>query len=149
MNSYNDFTEVQLIDLLRHSDGDAFIEIFDRYYILLFSFTCRRLNDNEASKNLIHDAFVVIWEERDTIEIHGELIAFLFTLMKKQILDHYQKKKITRAYAEKFQPYLDQVLNSPNYLVRYNDLQGLIEREIAALPEEYRVAFELTRKKVK
>jgi DNA-directed RNA polymerase specialized sigma24 family protein len=61
MAKYNRFSDTELIDLLRKEDNRAFIEIFDRYYILLFSFACRRLDDKEIAKDLIHDAFADIW----------------------------------------------------------------------------------------
>ncbi|TCC99555.1 RNA polymerase sigma factor [Pedobacter hiemivivus] len=146
MNNYNDVPDMQLVDLLKNSDDAAFIEIFDRYYILLFSFTIRRLNDKAISKDLIHDAFASIWENRTTINIEGELITFLFTAVKNHILDHYKHKKITQVYAENFQPYLDQVQNATNHSVRPKDIKTLIEEEIAVLPEEMRIAFELRRK---
>lgn len=144
--NYKDLSDADLVLRLRNSDDAAFIEIFDRYNILLFSFTCRRLNDKELSKDLIHDAFADIWEKRMTVNIPGELIAFLFTVMKNRILDHYKHQKITRKYAENFQPYLDQAQNATDHLVRHNDLQALIEKEIAALPEKMRIVFELSRK---
>ena len=146
MNNYNNLPDVQLVGLLENSDDAAFIEIFERYYILLFSFTIRRLNDKAISKDLIHDAFASIWENRETINIQGELIAFLFTEVKNHILDHYKRKKITQEYAESFQPYLDQIQNAANSSVRPKDIKTLIEEEIAALPEEMRIAFELRRK---
>jgi RNA polymerase sigma factor (sigma-70 family) len=146
MNNYNNLPDLQLVGLLRDSDEAAFIEIFERYYILLFSFTIRRLNDKAISKDLIHDAFASIWENRETINIQGELIAFLFTVVKNRILDHYKRKKITQEYAENFQPYLDQIQNNGDQVVRHNGIQALIEREIAALPEKMRIAFELRRK---
>lgn len=143
---YKRLSDADLVIRLRHSDDAAFIEIFDRYYILLFSFTCRRLNDKEISKDLIHDAFADIWEKRTTVNIPGELIAFLFTVVKNRILDHYKHQKITKKYAENFQPYLDQVQSATDHLVRQHDLQALIEKEIAALPEKMRIVFELSRK---
>ncbi|SDL15860.1 Sigma-70 region 2 [Pedobacter sp. ok626] len=147
MNTYSNFPDVQLVDLMRESDDAAFIEIFNRYYILLFSFTCRRLNDKEVSKDLIYDAFAYIWEKRDTINIPGELIAFLYTVIKNRIVDHYKHQKVRQKYVEDFQRCLDQRQNSTDHLVRHNYLNARIEREIAALPEKMRVVFELSRKK--
>ncbi|TKC62505.1 RNA polymerase sigma-70 factor [Pedobacter hiemivivus] len=146
MNNYSNLPGEQLVDLLRNSDEAAFSEIFNRYYVLLFSFTVRRLSDKEISKDIIHDAFTDVWEKRETINIPGELIAFLFTVVKNRIINHYRHQKITQKYAENFQPYLDQVQNSTDHLVRHNDLRGLIEKEIAALPEKMRTVFELSRK---
>lgn len=146
MTYYKNFSDTELVDLLREGDHCAFIEVFDRYYVLLFSFTCRRLNDKELSKDLIHDAFADIWEKRETVNIPGELGAFLFTVIKNRILDQYKHKKVTQKYVDNFQNYLSVNHDDTDYRVRYNDLQSLIEKEIAALPEKMRVVFELSRK---
>lgn len=148
MTYYKKFSDSELVDLLRQGDNCAFIEIFDRYYVLLFSFTCRRLNDKELSKDLIHDAFAHIWEKRETVNIPGELGAFLFTVVKNRILDLYKHKKVTQKYVDNFQHFLESNQDAADYRVRHNDLLALIEKEIAALPEKMRVVFELSRKEI-
>ena len=146
MSHYKNFSDAELIDLLREGNNNAFIEIFDRYYILLFSFACRRLDDREIAKDLIHDAFADIWEKRETVNIPGELRTFLFTVVKNRILNHYKHNKVSQKYIDHFQHYMDSHQDATDHLVRHNDLSALIEKEIAALPEKMRTVFELSRK---
>ncbi|MDR6782328.1 RNA polymerase sigma-70 factor (family 1) [Pedobacter africanus] len=146
MKDYKTLPDAELVSLLKANEAAAFTEIWNRYYTLLFSFTLRRLNDKEESKDLIYDAFADIWEKRLTVNIPGELIAFLFTVIKNRILDYYKHKKIVQRYTEHFQEYLNQVQDNTDHLVRYNDLSALIEREIAALPENMRIVLELSRR---
>ncbi len=143
MADYSNLPDQALVELLKQGDHAAFIEIFDRYYILLFSFTCRRLNDKEDSKDLVHDAFAAIWEKRDTIVVMGELVAYLFTVVKNRILDRYKHAKITQKYADSFHRYVEESQDQTDHLVRHNELRTLIEKEIAALPEKMRLVFEL------
>lgn len=145
MADYKSFSDTALVDRLKEGDNVAFIEIFDRYYILLFSFTCRRLNDKEIAKDLVHDAFADIWEKCQTVNIPGELAAFLFTVVKNRILDHYRHSKISKKYADDFQGYIEETQSVTDHLVRHNELLALIEKEIAALPEKMRTVFELSR----
>lgn len=145
MSHYNNFSDAELVGLLAEGDNAAFIEVFDRYYVLLFSFACRRLDDKEIAKDLIHDAFADIWEKRETVNIPGELAAFLFTVVKNRILDHYKHNKVSQKYIDHFQHYIDNHQDSTDHLVRHNDLLALIEKEIAALPEKMRIVFELSR----
>jgi len=146
MADYKELSDAELVGLLRASDDAAFIEIFNRYSTLLFSFTYRRLNDKELSKDLVHDAFAGIWEKRLTVNIPGELAAFLFVVVKNRILDHYKHQKVLHKYADHFQEYLNQTQNNTDHLARHNELSTLIEKEIAALPEKMREVFELSRK---
>lgn len=147
MSNYHTFSDDKLIVLLKASDDAAFNEIFHRYYNLLLSYTCRRLNDTEISKDLINDAFADIWEKRLTVNIPGELIAFLYTVMKNRIVNHYRHKNVKQKYANYFQRSPDQTYNGTDHLVRHNDLQRKIEKEIVDLPEKMRIVFELSRKK--
>jgi RNA polymerase sigma-70 factor (ECF subfamily) len=55
MADYKELSDAELVGLLRASDDAAFIEIFNRYSTLLFSFTYRRLKDKEISKYLVHE----------------------------------------------------------------------------------------------
>lgn len=146
MKKYNRFSDTELVDLLRKEDNRAFIEIFDRFYVLLFSFACRRLDDKEIAKDLIHDAFSDIWEKRETVNIPGELGAFLFTVVKNRILDHYKHSKVSQKYIDHCQHHLSNEQDNTDHLIRENDLLALIEKEIAALPEKMRIVFELSRK---
>lgn len=145
MADYKNFSDTALVDLLKQGDNVAFIEIFDRYYILLFSFACRRLNDKEIAKDLVHDAFAAIWEKCQTVNIPGELAAFLFTVIKNRILDHFKHNKISKKYADDFERHIQDTQNVTDHLVRHNELMALIDKEIAALPEKMRLVFELSR----
>lgn len=146
MVDYNSLTDAQLVSRLREGDGTAFTTIFARFRNLLFSFAYRRLNDKELAKDLIHDAFSDIWEKRATVNVPGNLESFLVTVIKNRILDHYKHQKVSQRYIDNFNAYIKAQEDSTDHLVRHNDLNGLIEQEIAALPEKMRVVFELSRK---
>ncbi len=146
MAKYNRFSDTELVDLLRKEDNRAFIEIFDRYYVLLFSFACRRLDNKENAKDMIHDAFSDLWEKRITANIPGELGAFLFTVVKNRIIDHYKHSKVLQKYIDHCQNHLSNQQDNTDHLIRENNLLALIEKEIAALPEKMRIVFELSRK---
>nr|WP_121273260.1 RNA polymerase sigma-70 factor [Pedobacter schmidteae] len=146
MVDYTSLTDAQLVSRLREGDGTAFTTIFARFRNLLFSFAYRRLNDKELAKDLIHDAFSDIWEKRATVNVPGNLESFLVTVIKNRILDHYKHQKVSQRYIDNFNAYIKAQEDSTDHLVRHNDLNSLIEQEIAALPEKMRVVFELSRK---
>ncbi|WP_316819258.1 RNA polymerase sigma-70 factor [Pedobacter nyackensis] len=143
---YKGLADNQLILLLSKDDEHAFAEILDRYYILLFSFAYRRLDDKELARDLIHDAFTAIWEKRATLVITGVVEAYLVQIVKNRVLNHFKHQKVSKKYIENFGKYLNDPQNNTDHLVRHNDLSTLIEKEIAALPEKMRVVFELSRK---
>jgi len=146
MAGISTYSDQELIAFLRQGDSAAFTAIFERYQSLLYIFAYKRINDREEAKDMIHELFASIWERRESIQISGDILPYLYTALKNRIFDLYKHKQVTRRYLESFQEYLDTAQNAADYRVRHNDLSALIEKEIAALPEKMRVVFELSRK---
>ncbi len=143
---YREFSDTELIGLLKSGDKTAFTEIFNRYQSLLYIFAYKRIGEREEAKDLIHELFLTLWEKRESLNISGSLPAYLFTILKNKIFDLYKHKKVSQRYLDAFQNYLNTNQNASDYLVRHNDLSAVIEKEIAALPARMREVFELSRK---
>jgi len=139
-------SDEELVILLNQSNTHAFSEIFRRYKKDLLPFAFRRIHDMEHSKDLIHDAFTILWTKREKIYIEGSIRPLLITIIKNKILDFYKHQKISQQYLDNFQSYLENYKDDTDHLVRYNDLSQRIENEILTLPEKIRVVFELSRK---
>lgn len=143
---YEQYSDEELLELLRKSDGLAFSEIFRRYKKVLLNYTFRRIANKEEAKDLIHDVFVNLWEKRESTYVGGELAPYLLTSIKNKLLDHFRRTKVSQRYIENFNNYL--LTNADaDRLARHNELNRKIENEIASLPQKMRTVFELSRKK--
>jgi RNA polymerase sigma-70 factor (family 1) len=145
MAAYSTYTDQELVALLKQGADMAFAEIFERYHSLLYIFAYKKTNDREEARDMVHDMFASIWEKRTTLNVPGELPAYLYAVLKNRIFDLYKHKKVSQRYLDTFQEYLDVTPEATDYRVRHNDLSALIEKEIAALPEKMRIVFELSR----
>lgn len=146
MTDYKELSDVELVDLLRASDHRAFNEILKRYSILLINFAHRRVADLPLAEDIVSDVWADLWDQRLELVIYKGFEPFIFTSVRNRILDHIKHNKVSQRYIDHFQNYLDNESYKTDYLVRHNDMQMLIEREIAALPENMRKVFELNRK---
>ncbi|SMC98125.1 RNA polymerase sigma factor [Pedobacter nyackensis] len=146
MTDYKELSDVELVDLLRTSDHSAFNEIVKRYSGLLINFAYRRVADLPLSEDIVCDVWADLWEKRLELVIHKGLEPFIFTAVRNRVLDHHRHQKVSQKYIDNFRDFLSEEYNKTDHLVRYNDLLTLIEREIAALPENMRKVFELNRK---
>ena len=95
MTTYLTLTDLQLVDLLKKDDSDAFSEIYSRYAVLLAGFASSKLFDLEDSRDIIHDIFVKLWQERKQLKVDRDLKAYLFKLTRYRIVDKI-RKNITR-----------------------------------------------------
>ena len=99
MATYLTLTDLQLVDLLKKDDGDAFSEIYSRYAVLLGGFASSKLFDLEDSRDIIHDVFVKLWQERKQLKVDRDLKAYLFKLTRYRIVDKIRKNMTRQEYA--------------------------------------------------
>nr|WP_068888673.1 RNA polymerase sigma-70 factor [Pedobacter panaciterrae] len=91
MAVYNSLSDLQLVDLLKKDDEAAFTEIYARYAENLAGFASSKLYNLEDPRDIIHDLFVKLWEERKLLKIDRNLEAYLFTMVRYRIIDKIRK----------------------------------------------------------
>ena len=99
MLSYHSLTDLQLTSLLKEDDEAAFAEIYVRYAANLTGFASSKLFSLEDSRDVIHDVFVKLWEDRKRLQVDRNLEAFLFTLIRHRIVDKIRKNITREEYA--------------------------------------------------
>jgi RNA polymerase sigma factor (sigma-70 family) len=71
---------------VRQGEEQAFMDMYDHYYQALYTFGCRINSDQELIKDVIHEMYCELWENRLNLpEVHNEK-AYLFTYLKRKIL---------------------------------------------------------------
>ncbi|WP_158795618.1 RNA polymerase sigma factor [Pedobacter sp. L105] len=145
MINYKDLSDHELIDLLKSDDHQAFNHLFKRNQALSFSFTYKRINDKESAKDLVHEVFADLWENRLSLNIPGNFQAYLYTVLRNRIINQYRRKKIVQKYIDHATEHSSQAHTGTDHLVRNKNLSALIEKEVAALPDKMRLVFELSR----
>ncbi|TRZ41306.1 RNA polymerase sigma factor [Robertkochia solimangrovi] len=86
-------TELQLISALKDGDQGAFKSLFERYYQLLFSYTNAYVKDNDKSEDIVQQAFISLWEQRENAERITNLKGYLSRICYNIYVDHYRQKK--------------------------------------------------------
>nr|WP_121270884.1 RNA polymerase sigma-70 factor [Pedobacter schmidteae] len=146
MAAYSALTDEELTNLLQQGDQYAYTEIYNRYEYLVYIFTYKRIGIREEARDIVHEVFLYLWEQRKSLVFTTGLLPFMYTAVKNKILNRIKHKKVYSRYIDTFQDYLEKSDESADYLLRHNELAALIEKEIAALPTKMRRVFELSRK---
>ncbi|WP_316743117.1 RNA polymerase sigma-70 factor [Pedobacter antarcticus] len=100
MAVYNSSGDLQLVDLLKQDDEAAFTEIYHRYAEKLVGFASSKLYNLDDPRDIIHDLFVKLWEERKSLKIDRNLEAYLFTLVRYRVIDRIRKNITHEDYSE-------------------------------------------------
>lgn len=145
MIAYSTYNDQELIALLKEGNQFAYTEIYDRYKRLLYLFAFKRLGDREDVKDIIHEIFMSLWQNREQLNLSYSLTTYLHSAVRNKIVDIIAHKQVSARYIESFNAYQASGQSSTDHLVRQKELTALIEKEVEALPVKMRQVFELSR----
>lgn len=146
MSTYNIFTDQELVVLLRQGDQHALTEIHRRYYSVLYAHVYKRFPYREEVLDLLQELFVYLWDHREKLSFTTGLPGYLYTSIRNRVLNLHRSQKVRGKYAASLQKFAEEGVLITDDLIREKELIHMIEREIAALPQQMRLIFELSRK---
>src|SRR5690625_7777463 len=83
------YTDRDLIESLQGDESrDAFRQIFDRYQNKLLLYTMTIVKSEGVAKDLVQEAFVRLWMNRETIDRDGSLGGYLYTIARNLSLNY-------------------------------------------------------------
>ncbi|XWN35888.1 MAG: RNA polymerase sigma-70 factor [Balneola sp.] len=137
----DELTDPELALKIKNGNHDAFKKFFDRYNAFLLNYLMKRGTAKEAAKDLVQQAFVMIWEKRDEIDETKSLRAFLFRIGYTRMLNLFRDHS-------KFDEEADPEENSIHYDPddndhKRNDLNNAIEQAVSGMPEKRQEVFRL------
>lgn len=137
----DELTDPELAIKIKNGNHEAFKKFFDRYNAFLLNYLMKRGTAKEAAKDLVQQAFVMIWEKRDEIDETKSLRAFLFRIGYTRMLNLFRDHS-------KFDEEADPEENSSHEAPEDEDnkraeLNVAIEKAISAMPEKRQEVFRL------
>ena len=96
------------------NDSVVFESAFKEYYIPLCLFADKYLNDMEASKDLVHDVFIDLWEKEIKVISSKSVKSFLYTVVRNNSINCLRKQKTQK---DKFHQYCEEQLESLEKIV--------------------------------
>lgn len=141
MNPLN-LTDAELLDLLRTGDRRAFATIYDRFCSMLYRVAFRILNDHDLAKDVVQEAFIMLFEKgNDRVIVN--LKAYLFQTVKYQCFMHLRAGRISDKHLHQMNLII--ASNTLEEQMDANELQSVLNKSIEALPEKCREVFYLSR----
>ena len=145
MAVYTNLTDEQLIIFLKKDDQRAFAEIYNRYAESLAGFAASKLYSLDDARDIIHDLFVKLWENRDQVYITSSLKSYLFSIVRHRIIDKIRKNITREEYASMVQSLIVPSHDSADKQVEAQELQQSIEKSLNQLPPRVREIYKLSR----
>jgi len=140
-----EYNEDELLSLLKQGSKDAFNQIYERYYALLYAHAYRKLQDKDDARNILQMLFVHLWNNREKLVIHSSLSAYLYTAVRNRILNFIRDTKVREKYMVSLQEFSEKGENLVESKLQEKELIRIVEQEVAQLPPQMRLVFEMSR----
>lgn len=136
-----------------NTENAAFSKIYRIYFPKLVRFSREYVVSTEDAENIVQDIFMYLWEHRDMLESLTNPNAFLFTLTKNRCIDFYRHKVRTESKKESLDALSERELKLKmealqqfdENMFTVDDIDTLLNKAIAHLPEKCRQVFILSR----
>lgn len=135
----------------KYSAEELFFEgFYKEYYLKAVHYAHQYIVDYELSKELVQDAFMIIWEKRNSLDLEQNIASYLFTIVRNKCLNTIRDKihKQKNFDAERS---MDLLINQRSLQdesamsVLNKELTELINQTLKTMPEKIRSVFELNR----
>lgn len=146
MIAYHSLSDLELVDLLRSGNQNAFAEIYERYFGLLYLHAYNRLRDKDEAKDLVQELFSSLWMRRGNLAPKSNFSNYLYSWIRNSVLNSIAHKRVEEKYLASLPDWFDESESSTEHRIRERQLAAIIEKEIQALPPRMREVFELSRK---
>ena len=145
MTAYNSYSDIELVDLLSQDDIHAFDVIYLRYWEELYKSAFVILKDTEASKDIVQDIFVWIWQNRSGLKIHF-FKTYLKAAVKFKVANYIRSSNFRESFFEHLSRYNESsVMPAAEEMAEIKELNMIILEAILHLPDKCRSIFQLSR----
>ena len=138
-------SESELVAGLRNSNEMVFETIFRNFYERLCNYANSMINDMDEAEEIVQNTFLVIWERRESTEIHTSVKSYLYQSVHNNCLNRIKHYKVRRQYSEYYQHHAIQSIDSTSHELIGAELEQQINKAIEALPRQCKTIFKLSR----
>jgi RNA polymerase sigma-70 factor, ECF subfamily len=88
-----DADEVRLVQQAKAGDAAAFGKLYDGCIDKVYRYVFFRVSDPQTAEDLTSEVFLKAWENFGRYEPHSSFVAWLYTIARNTVIDHYRTHK--------------------------------------------------------
>jgi len=131
-------TDQQIWESIRAGNVGALRTLHDRYFFALCHFADKSLHQLPVSEELVSNCFLRLWEQRKTITIHQSLKAYLYFMVRNQVIDYVRANKNKLVAVDEKIPEIP-----TEEEIDRQEFYAILYRAIGKLPEQRRQILEM------
>jgi RNA polymerase sigma-70 factor, ECF subfamily len=87
-------TDARLMQRIARRDKEAFAQLYDRFSTPLYATAIRIVRDATEAQDIVHDAFVTVWEKAAAFEVtRGTAFSWVVTLVRNRAIDRVRMRR--------------------------------------------------------
>ncbi len=122
-----------------------FEALFRSEYKGMLYFAIRYVKEEEAAKEIVQEAFINLWEKRESIDPLREVKSYLSASVRNRCLNHLRDNKRFNGKLLSLGGLLPMPSNDEHNQMEFRELSLQIKHAIDELPEKCREVFRLNR----
>lgn len=145
----DDSVDVALMEKVARGDEKAFRQLIERHQHAVIGTVARMLSDPHEAEDIAQQVFVRVWKAAAKWKPEAKFTTYLFTIARNLVFNESRrrsrKKEISLNQQEENNPALTHAdgCMQPDQRIEKRELHQSIDRAIAALPEQQRMAVVL------
>jgi len=125
-------------------------QIYHAHWENVFDAAFKRIGCEDVAQDITQEIFISLWENRENLNIEGQLGAYLYGAVKFRVINHFKSLSIKDGH----QAELALLMNQQRYAAAdsnliLHDLNIEVDAAIAQLPEKMRQVISMSRKQEK
>lgn len=136
--------ELLLWNISTNDDESSFRNLFEYYYPALCLYAKRFIKERETREDIVQDVFFSIWENRKHISVQTSARNYLLTCVRNHCLN-FLRRQTTESFDQIIQENIPVYAENNDDFYTLTELQELLAKALAKLPDDYRRVFELNR----
>ncbi|MFA5244397.1 MAG: RNA polymerase sigma-70 factor [Pedobacter sp.] len=137
--------EPALLKLIAEGDEFAFRKIFNHYKDKLFNYTYR-ITDNEGlAEEIVMDAFLKIWCNREDLVYINRFDAYLYTIIRNRAFSAIKRRAQETLIITRLSNISSEYQECTEETVVYNEYQYILKRAINKLPPQQKLVYSMSR----
>lgn len=101
MNNSNSF-ELNIFESFKEGHETAFTYFYDKYFRRIQNFSIQFIYDRDGAENLAQEAFLHLWQNRESVKSINGVPSFLYTYAKSKCLNLIRHNKVKDKYKMTF-----------------------------------------------
>jgi len=138
------YTDQELLALIRKDDDEAFAELYNRYSPKVRALAFSKINSIEATQEIVQEIFSGIWERRESLYIEA-VPNYLAVAVKYRAINYIKSQLAFRKYSNIYKAFVKVSEEETLEAVQFHNLTEAIEESVQKLPEKTQLVFRLNR----